>query len=90
MVQMVLHIPSSRSKLKGSSLGGKDAAMTRTVAVACTLLGVGAFLFVTSGIIIVQQGRLHGRLGIIVALAALLGAYCLWVDVVKGASKKEG
>jgi hypothetical protein len=65
--------------------------MTRTVTVACTLalLGVGAFLFVTSGIIIVQQGRLHGRLGIIVALVTLL-AYCLWVDVVKAAAKKEG
>jgi hypothetical protein len=66
--------------------------MTRTVIVACTLalVGVGAFLFVSSGMIIVQQGRLHGRLGIIVALVTLLGAYCLWVDVVKAAAKKEG
>jgi hypothetical protein len=64
--------------------------MTRTVAVACTLLGVGAFLFVTSEIIVVQQGGLHGRLGSIVALVAFLGAYSLWVDVVKAAPKKEG
>ena len=66
--------------------------MTRTVAVACTLalLGVGSFLFVTSAIIIVQQELLHGRLGIVAALVVLLGAYCLWADVIKATPSKEG
>jgi hypothetical protein len=64
----------------------------RTVSLACALalLGVGSFFLVTSAMTVVQHGRLHGRLGIVAALVALVGAYCLWVDVIKAAPKKEG
>ena len=65
--------------------------VTRTVSLACALalLGVGSYLFVISAMTVVQHGRLHGRLGIVAALGALLGAYCLWVDVIRAKPSKE-
>jgi len=64
----------------------------RTVSLACALalLGVGSYFLVTSAMTVVQHGRLHGRLGIVAAMVALLGAHCLWVDVIRAAPKKEG
>jgi hypothetical protein len=66
--------------------------VTRTVSLACALalLGVGSYFLVTSAMTVVQHSRLHGRLGIVAALVALLGAYCLWVDVIKAKPSKEG
>ena len=63
---------------------------TATVACALALLGVGSYLFVISVMTVVQHGRLHGRLGIVAAVVTLLGAWWLWVDVIRSTPKKEG
>jgi hypothetical protein len=66
--------------------------VTRTVSLACALalLGVGSYFLVTSTMTVVQHGRLYGRLGIVAAVMVLLGAYWLWVAVIKATPSKEG
>ena len=63
---------------------------TANLACALALLGVGSYFLVTSAMTVVQHGRLHGRLGIVAAMVALLGAHCLWVDVIRATPSKEG